>query len=260
MTGVDVLRTLQQANLRDDRGILQVEPSKEEYFGADMRSSAASEANAFSQSQSQHFAMELYESRIASMQRFVSYTVLFHRMGKRVADFFPKYSLGMMSYDMSKSHSIMRIATTASPVSGDAVRDQMESLNVRARILHAANTITSAWRRSQERQLKKFQQKLKARQSPVANRKKLLASLGESSRSMHSTASVKSGLADSASSFGYDHENNAKEKVDGLDSIRRLNLNEEEIPESAVSKGKATSTVDKEVLEQSATDWSYAET
>ena len=231
MTGVDVLRTLAQANQRDDRGILQVEACQEEYFGADMRANATSEVNNFAQSQSQHFAQELYESRIASMQRFVSYTVMFHQMGKKVQDFFPKYSSGLMSYDMSKSHSIMRIATTASPVSGDAVRDQMETLHVRARILHAAHTISNAWRNSQERQFKRLKEGLQAKQSPVVQRRKLLESLGDSSRSVHSHASSQdkeSALSNSASSLNYSYHTEMNETPGIPQTITELSQDEEQ--------------------------------
>jgi len=89
--------------------------------------------------------MELYESRVASLQRFVAMCVMFHQTGKQVQDFFPKYSFGLMSYNMERTHSIMRIATTASPVSGDAVRGQMERLRLRARYLGAVHKIESAW-------------------------------------------------------------------------------------------------------------------
>ena len=57
---------------------------------------------------------ELYESRMASMQRLVGFLVLFHKMARDVQDFWPVVSLGLLGYDMSRSHSIMRIATTAS--------------------------------------------------------------------------------------------------------------------------------------------------
>ena len=42
--------------------------------------------------------------------------VMFHELGKRVQDFWPTWTLGYLGYDMSRTHSIMRIATTASPV------------------------------------------------------------------------------------------------------------------------------------------------
>ena len=71
---------------------------------------------------------ELYEGRIASMQRLVGFLVLFHEMGRRVQDFWPMVSFGIFGYDMSRSHSIMRIATTASPISGSDVRHKMIEL------------------------------------------------------------------------------------------------------------------------------------
>jgi hypothetical protein len=64
----------------------------------------------------QRLVQELYESRFASMQRLVSFYVLFHEMGKTVQDFWPSVSFGLLGYDMSRTQSIMRIATTASPV------------------------------------------------------------------------------------------------------------------------------------------------
>ena len=65
---------------------------------------------------------EIYEGRIASMERLVSFMVMFHAMAKSVQDFWPRVSFGYLGYDMSRSQSIMRIATTASPVSGSDVR------------------------------------------------------------------------------------------------------------------------------------------
>lgn len=44
--------------------------------------------------QEQTLAMRLYETRIASLQRCVAFFVLFHQMGKRVADFWPAVSFG----------------------------------------------------------------------------------------------------------------------------------------------------------------------
>jgi len=71
----------------------------------------------------------LYEGRCASLQRMVAFFVLFHAMGKTVQDFWPKISCGYLGYDMSKSHSIMRIATTASPVSGSEMRERVVQLH-----------------------------------------------------------------------------------------------------------------------------------
>lgn len=60
----------------------------------------------------------LYETRCASLQRLVGFFVLFHAMGKRVETFWSRVSFGLLAYDMSRTQSMMRVATTASPVSG----------------------------------------------------------------------------------------------------------------------------------------------
>merc|ERR1712005_8599 len=70
----------------------------------------------------------LYETRFASLQRFVGFAVLFHSMAQSVQDFWKTVSLGLFSYAMSRTQSIMRIATTASPVSGSDVRERMVEL------------------------------------------------------------------------------------------------------------------------------------
>ena len=96
----------------------------------------------------------LYETRVASLQRLVAFMVVLHAMGKRVEDFWRAASpclgrtltrtliltltltpiltrartlarraasLGLLAYDCWRSQSRMRIATTASPVSGSEV-------------------------------------------------------------------------------------------------------------------------------------------
>jgi ASC-1-like (ASCH) protein len=135
---VEVLGKLSVQN-RDDRGLAQVMPSEEKYFGEELRKQAPEGTGAFLMSQSQHLVMELYESRIASMQRFVAMTVLFHQMGSRVQNFFRNISFGYLGYRMDRTHSIMRIATTASPVSGADVRDRMVELLLRHKIQKAVN-------------------------------------------------------------------------------------------------------------------------
>ena len=67
---------------RDSRGLVQVQASKERYFGEELRKAAQPGVDSMAMSQSQHFSMELYESRVASLQRFVAMTVMFHQMGK----------------------------------------------------------------------------------------------------------------------------------------------------------------------------------
>ena len=73
----------------------------------------------------QNELQEIYEGRMGSLERFVAFLVLFHEMGKKVQDWWPRMSCGMLGYDMSRSHSIMRIATTASPVPGYDVRHKI---------------------------------------------------------------------------------------------------------------------------------------
>ena len=154
---VEVIRKLQISAPRDHRGLVVVEPSREEYFGQAMQaSSSVASMDAFSLAQSQHFAMELYESRVASMERYVAMCVLFHQMGRRVQDFFPRWSMGLLRYRMDRTHSIMRIATTASPVSGADVRERLEALRVRAKIQNSVRVIESAWCRYQQYQLHRW--------------------------------------------------------------------------------------------------------
>lgn len=154
LQGAAIIRRLHHAGRRNEKGLLEVKPSIEEYFGAELHANAPPGIDSFAQAQSQHFSMELYESRVASLQRFVSMCVMFHAMGKRVQDFFPKYSFGVFGYKMERTHSIMRIATTASPVSGDAVREQMQLLKTKARYTNAVQLILESWYRRQQRQLK----------------------------------------------------------------------------------------------------------
>ena len=59
---VEVLGKLSVKN-RDDRGLAQVMPSKERYFGEELLKTAPKGTGAFLMSQSQHLVMELYESR-----------------------------------------------------------------------------------------------------------------------------------------------------------------------------------------------------
>jgi hypothetical protein len=106
----------------------------------------------FSAARSQHFVQELYETRVASMQRFVAITVLSHQMGLRVEQFFRRISLGWLGYRMDRTHSIMRIATTASPVSGADVKEQMRHLQLLKRVQHSVHVISLAYLRYKARQ------------------------------------------------------------------------------------------------------------
>lgn len=153
---VEVLREIQISAPVDGTGLVTIQATQEDYFGQDARRKSSLKVEDFSLAASQHFAMELYESRIASLERFVSMCVMFHEMGRRVENFFSKWSLGFAGYRMDRTHSIMRVATTASPVSGADVRERMETLQVRARIQNSIRVIESSWSRYQKRQINEW--------------------------------------------------------------------------------------------------------
>ena len=140
---------------RDSRGIIQIEATNEKYFGETVRKiNTGKDDNQeidFELARNQHMAQELYETRIASMQRFVSMTVMFHRMGRRVEQFFATISFGLWSYRMDRTHSIMRIATTASPVSGADVRHRMEHWRLLNKVQHSVEVISNAYLAYKER-------------------------------------------------------------------------------------------------------------
>lgn len=139
---------------RDERGNIRIEPSHEEYFGETLRKFNAGKTQnnvEFRLARSQHFSQELYESRIASLQRFVSMTVIFHQMGRRVEQFFETISFGLLGYRMDRTHSIMRIATTASPVSGADVRHRMNQLQLQSKIHYSIHVISMAYLRYRAR-------------------------------------------------------------------------------------------------------------
>lgn len=134
---------------RDERGIIQIEASKEKYFGETLRKYNAGKSKNndvdFMLARTQHFSQELYETRIASLQRFVAMTVMFHQMGTRVSDFFSNISFGFLGYRVDRTHSIMRIATTASPVSGADVKHRMRQLQLLKKVQHSVHVISLAY-------------------------------------------------------------------------------------------------------------------
>ena len=139
-----------EPSIRDEYGVIQVRASDESYFGEHVMQGV--EQSQFAQNpaltgatKSQDFAQELYESRIASMQRFVAMTVMFHEMGRRVEAFFRKMSFGLLGYRYDRTHSIMRIATTASPVSGADVRERMRVLQMLKKIHPSVHVISIAY-------------------------------------------------------------------------------------------------------------------
>ena len=156
--GMDVSTLKMPPSHRDKRGIIQIEATTEKYFGETVRKINAGKRDSqevdFALARHQHIVQELYETRIASMQRFVSMIVMFHHMGKRVQQFFATISFGLWSYRMDRTHSIMRIATTASPVSGADVRDRMEHLRLLKKVQHSVAVISHAYLSYQQRKSK----------------------------------------------------------------------------------------------------------
>ena len=61
----------------------------------------------------EHIVQSFYEDRVAALERFVSFCVLFHAMAK----FNSSRVLLLPPWDISRSQSYLRVATTASPVS-----------------------------------------------------------------------------------------------------------------------------------------------
>lgn len=103
-----------EPSIRDGNGVIQVQASDESYFGENAMKGVS--MHQFTQnpaltgaSKSQDFSQELYESRIASMQRFVAMAVIFHQMGSQVERFFRRISFGFLGYRYDRTHSIMRI-------------------------------------------------------------------------------------------------------------------------------------------------------
>ena len=70
--------------------------------------------------------------------------LMFHQMGARVQNFWRRVSFGYLGYRMDRTHSIMRIATTASPVSGAEVRAQMHFIGLVTAFNNAVGVIGRA--------------------------------------------------------------------------------------------------------------------
>jgi hypothetical protein len=138
-----------QLSVRDENGIIQVQASNESYFGEacmkGLKMNKLKDPALICATKAQDFAQELYESRIASMQRFVGMTVMFYEMGSLVERFFHRISLGLLSYRYDRTHSIVRIATTASPVSGADVGERKRILKTLRDIHHAVHIISVSW-------------------------------------------------------------------------------------------------------------------
>jgi len=146
------LEAMLEPRIRDERGVIQIKTNKERYFGETLvmtEKLSTQDSSKFAQlleaTTRQSFAQELYESRIASLQRFVSMTVMFHQMGWRVERFFSKNTFGLLGYRIDRTHSIMRVATTASPISGADVRDSAKLLCYMKKIKTSVKTISQSW-------------------------------------------------------------------------------------------------------------------
>ena len=148
------LLSILEKDSRNERGLLLVEPSEETYFGESIRKSAPEKVKPYALVESQELSMQLYESRVASLQRFVAMTVMFHEIGDRVQRFWRYVSFGYLGYRMDRTHSIMRIATTASPVSGAEVRDRRHFISLNTAFNNALAVIENSGRIRMERMLR----------------------------------------------------------------------------------------------------------
>merc|ERR1739844_390668 len=107
------------------------------------------------------------------MQRFVSMTVMFHQMGSQVESFFRRISFGLLGYRYDRTHSIMRIATTASPISGADVRERMRYIRALKTIHHSVHIISVAYIRykkeKERRRLIELEEFAKKSSGSIAN-------------------------------------------------------------------------------------------
>lgn len=131
----------------DSLSTFKIEPIAEPFLGAWMlRSDQFKGLNVTELMQRQHLVQTLSENRFDALQRLIAFFVLFHTMGKAVADFWPLVSCGLLGYSMSRTQSIMRVATTASPVSAMEVRERMLAIRAETRRICAARSIQHIWR------------------------------------------------------------------------------------------------------------------
>ena len=91
-----------------------------------------------------------------SAERQVSFMVLFHTMGKTVMDFWPRVSFGWLRYSMDRTQSIVRIATTAAPITAMDVRALMlihAKDKQRSHMLELIRRIARKWRKWTKEQM-----------------------------------------------------------------------------------------------------------
>lgn len=105
---MDIAYMMFEPSIRDANGVIQVQASNETYFGENVMKGVS--MNQFTQNsaltgatKSQDFSQEVYEARIASMQRFVAMTVMFHQMGWQVERFFRRLTFGLLGYRFDRT-------------------------------------------------------------------------------------------------------------------------------------------------------------
>ena len=123
-----------------------LDPIDEPFLGAWMARGGLVDLSNTALLQRQHTVQTLSETRFDSMQRLLGFFVLFHAMGEAVANWWPTATCGLFGYDMSRTQSMMRVATTASPVSGMEVRERIEEVREEMRRERAVRRIQRSWR------------------------------------------------------------------------------------------------------------------
>jgi len=147
MGDVEVSTSLHQSRPDKERESLfdEIEPLAEGFLGEWMLRHGAYKSHTTGQLMREQRQLQiLFESRYASLARLVGFMVIFHEMGRRVEAFWRLFSLGSLfslGYDMSRTHSILRVASTASPVSGAEVRGKILELSYWADAVRASNYI-----------------------------------------------------------------------------------------------------------------------
>ena len=196
MSEVDLLRQLNRTT-RNVGGLVNVEPSREAYFGEALRRTRA-DLDGYDLVVTQNMSMQLYERRIASLQRFVvgaraaggrglahtlppptravhptiatyvrttvhirtnalsmyvsggrastpyctAMCVIFHTMGRRVADFWPAATFGLLRYRMDRTHSIMVWSGRGDPRNTPAPLFRIRAQMSPTRSAHVTHTCT----------------------------------------------------------------------------------------------------------------------
>ena len=102
----------------DARILGRIEPLDEPFIGAWMLRDPRFDGLTVGQlTRRQTLLQTLYETRVASLQRLVSFMVVLHAMGKRVEDFWRVASLGIFAYDCWSAMANLRTSQPATPPS-----------------------------------------------------------------------------------------------------------------------------------------------